>query len=194
VCSGTRSPRTRCVPSPACGGGLGRGHATRLMRASSPPPHPSPVNGGGSRPSVGRVKTEFAARGDRNTCATSRSSSPNRVRQSYSLVKQHVFLRSRGAFLRPGFVSFASRTLIEGWRSAERRTDACEASVGPALTGQARHLARRLASPYGGRPPPGAHTVAILGSGAALLSPEPRLSLRFGRFGSVAAELPASGS
>src|SRR5262249_49266105 len=30
----------------------------------------------------------------------------------------------------------------EGWRSAERRTDACEASVGPALSGQARHLAR----------------------------------------------------
>jgi hypothetical protein len=56
----------------------------------------------------------------------------------------------------------------EGWRSAERRTDACEASVGPALSGQARHLARRLASPYGGRPPPGAHTVAVLGFGAAL--------------------------
>src|SRR5262245_56859914 len=57
---------------------------------------------------------------------------------------------------------------MKGWRSAERRTDACEASVGPALPGQARHLARRLASPYGGRPPPGAHTVAILGAGAAL--------------------------
>src|SRR5262249_29830312 len=57
---------------------------------------------------------------------------------------------------------------MKGWRSAVRRTDACEAPVGPALSGQARHLARRLASPYGGRPPPGAHTVAILGAGAAL--------------------------
>ena len=76
--------------------------------------------------------------------------------------------RSRGAFLRPGFAFWLRATPIEGWRSAERRTDACEASVGPALSGQARHLARRLASPYGGRPPPGARTVAIFGSGAAL--------------------------
>src|SRR5262245_41650218 len=45
---------------------------------------------------------------------------------------------------------------IEGWRSAERRTDACEASVGPALSGQARHLARRLASPTGDARLPGA--------------------------------------
>src|SRR5262249_8577345 len=57
---------------------------------------------------------------------------------------------------------------MEGWRSAERRTDACEASVGPPLPGAARHLARRLASPSGGRPPPGARSVAILGAGAAL--------------------------
>jgi hypothetical protein len=73
--------------------------------------------------------------------------------------------RSHGAFLRPGFAFWLR---YQGWRSAERRTDACEASVGPALSGQARHLARRLASPYGGRPPPGAHTVAVLGAGAAL--------------------------
>jgi hypothetical protein len=91
------------------------------------------------------------------TRATSRSSSPNRVCHSYSLVKQHVFLRSCGAVLRPGFVSFASRTRIEGWRSAERRTDACEASGGPALTGQARHLARRLASPTGDARLPALH-------------------------------------
>src|SRR5262249_13013597 len=45
---------------------------------------------------------------------------------------QTTLIRSRGAFLRPGFALFASRTRIEGWRSAERRTDACEASVGPA--------------------------------------------------------------
>jgi hypothetical protein len=80
---------------------------------------------------------------------------------------RHAFVSTLHSFEQHSFVpaarlcarvllSFASRTRIEGWRSAERRTDACEASVGPALTGQARHLARRLASPNGGRPPPGA--------------------------------------
>src|SRR5258706_16164070 len=39
------------------------------------------------------------------------------------------------------------------------------------LTRQARHLRRRFASHDAGRPPPGALTVAILGSGAALPSP-----------------------
>jgi hypothetical protein len=76
--------------------------------------------------------------------------------------------RSRGAFFAPGVLPLCFAHPRKGWRSAERRTDACEASVGPALSGQARHLARRLASPYGGRPPPGARTVAILGFGAAL--------------------------
>src|SRR5215510_3776979 len=68
----------------------------------------------------------------------------------------------------PRFCFFASLTPVRGWRSAERRTDACEASVGPALSGQARHLARRLASHDAGRPPLGTRTVAILGCGAAL--------------------------
>src|SRR6516165_2840899 len=51
-------PHARCVPSPACGGGIGRGHATRsrghakrFICTRSPPPHPSPASGGGSRPS-----------------------------------------------------------------------------------------------------------------------------------------------
>src|SRR5262249_25284414 len=86
--------------------------------------------------------------------------------KSYSLFKQPSSFPRR--VFAPGFCILASLTRNEGWRSAERRTDACEASVGPALSGQARHLARRLASPYGGRPPPGAHTVAILVVGAAL--------------------------
>src|SRR2546430_13119411 len=53
-CSGVRRiwsallPRLgHSVPSPACGGGTGRGHATTVMRASSPPPHPPPAKGGG---------------------------------------------------------------------------------------------------------------------------------------------------
>src|SRR5215468_8258451 len=78
VCS---LPKLGSFPSPACGGGTGRGHATRFVRASSPPPpppppppprgggggggahatrfvrasspppQPSPASGGGSRPS-----------------------------------------------------------------------------------------------------------------------------------------------
>src|SRR6266436_2764607 len=43
--------------------------------------------------------------------------------------------------------------------------------LGLHVTRQARHLPRRLASHNAGRPPPGALTVAILGSGAALPSP-----------------------
>src|SRR5262249_7862526 len=40
-----RKRQTRSVPSPACGGGTGRGHTTRFMCASSPPPQPSPASG-----------------------------------------------------------------------------------------------------------------------------------------------------
>jgi hypothetical protein len=77
-------------------------------------------------------------------------------------------------FLRPGFETLASRTPTKGWRSAESRTGACEAPVGLHLTRQARRLTRRLASHDAGRPPPGALTVAVFGSGAALPSPDLR--------------------
>src|SRR6185295_1367596 len=40
-------PRTRCIPSPACGRGFGRGHKRRLTRTF---PLPTPASGGGSRP------------------------------------------------------------------------------------------------------------------------------------------------
>src|SRR5258706_7709479 len=59
-------------------------------------------------------------------------------------------------FLRPGFVLSLRVPPIEGWRSAERRTGACEAPVGLHVTRQARRLTRRLASHDAGRPPPGA--------------------------------------
>src|SRR5262245_65445344 len=46
VCS---LPKLGSFPSPACGGGTGRGHATRFVRASSaPPPPPPPARGGNS--------------------------------------------------------------------------------------------------------------------------------------------------
>src|SRR5262249_41317914 len=46
----------------------------------------------------------------------------------------------------PGFCFLASRTRKEGWRSAERRSGACEHRLGLHITRQARRLARRLAS------------------------------------------------
>ena len=50
VCTGSSlAPRTRCIPSPACGEGIGRGHATRsrgdaktFTCARSSPRQPSP--------------------------------------------------------------------------------------------------------------------------------------------------------
>src|SRR5438445_2967841 len=90
--------------------------------------------------------------------------------------------RSRGAFLAPGFCFVASLTPAKGGRSAESRTGACEAPVGPArnAAGQAPGeapcvLRRTLASRRS--------TVAVFGSGAAL-------SLTGLAFGSV----PASSS
>src|SRR5262245_24529 len=43
----TTAPRTRCVPSPVYGGGIGRGHATRFVRAT-PLPNPPPLAGEGA--------------------------------------------------------------------------------------------------------------------------------------------------
>src|SRR5262249_8934882 len=59
-------------------------------------------------------------------------------------------------FLRPGLLTFASLTRIEGW--AERReTFGCQrAPVGRAVSRHARRLARRLASHNAGRSPLGA--------------------------------------
>src|SRR5881398_491748 len=78
----------------------------------------------------------------------------------------------RRVFLRPGFETLASRPRLKGWRSAESRRVLARHPLGLHVTRQARHLARRLASHNAGRPPPGALTVAILGSGPALPSPE----------------------
>src|SRR5262249_49860797 len=56
-------PHARCVPSPACGGGLGRGHAKRFICARFPPPHPSPASGGGCRPSPRLAQSPLHANG-----------------------------------------------------------------------------------------------------------------------------------
>src|SRR5207237_6375391 len=62
----------------------------------------------------------------------------------------------RRVFLRPGFETLASLPRLKGWRSAESRRVLARHPLGLHVTRQARRLARRLASPYGGRPPPGA--------------------------------------
>ena len=54
--------------------------------------------------------------------------------------------RSRGACLRPRFATLLHRPRTRGGRSAERRSGACEAPVGHAITRRTRRLARRLAS------------------------------------------------
>src|SRR5258707_8461382 len=78
--------------------------------------------------------------------------------------------RSRGAFFAPEFCFVAS--LHPDRRVAERReTYGCSDTRGPARDAAGQALARRLASHNAGRPPPGALTVAILGSGPALPSP-----------------------
>src|SRR5213596_539455 len=88
----------------------------------------------------------------------------------YSLVKPALVPAAR--FLRPGFKTLASLPRLKGWRSAERRRVLARHPLGLHVTRQARRLTRRLASHNAGRSPPGALTVAILGSGPALPSPE----------------------
>jgi hypothetical protein len=69
------APRTRSIPSPASGGGIGRGHAQRFARFTPSPPLPR---------KRGREQTEVVARADpatpssgafgrRLSCACSRS-------------------------------------------------------------------------------------------------------------------------
>jgi hypothetical protein len=81
----------------------------------------------------------------------------SRARSLIHLSNSTCFFVPAARFCARVLLPFASRTRNEGWRSAERRTDACEASGGPALTGQARHLARRLASPTGDARLPALH-------------------------------------
>ena len=62
--------------------------------------------------------------------------------------------RSRGACLRPGFATSLHSPRVEGGRSAERRSGACEAPVGHAITRHARRLRgalRPMTQQYTGR-------------------------------------------
>jgi len=132
------------VPSPACGGGIGRGAREDSCRL--PPPHPSPVNGGGSRPS-----------------------SPRADRTSLEYILLPLFTQPfsfpRRVFA-PGFLPRCFTHPDEG--VAERRETYGCSDTRACSRRQAGALRRRLAYHDAGRPPPGALTVAILGSGAAL--------------------------
>jgi len=130
------------VPSPACGGGIGRGAREDSCRL--PPPHPSPVNGGGSRPS-----------------------SPRADRTSLEYILLPLFTQPF-SFPRRVFASgfLLCRFTHPDQGVAERRETYGCSDTGPRR--QAGALRRRPASHDAGRPPPGALTVAILGSGAAL--------------------------
>src|SRR5262249_47246355 len=112
-----------------------------------PSPHPSPrFAGRGSRPSLRAIILT--------------------ARPSVLFTFQTPDLVPAARFLRPGFCLFASRTPMKGGGAPRdvrvlRHPWAC--TIG---AGQGPSEGPWL--PYGGRPPPGAHTVAILGAGAAL--------------------------
>jgi hypothetical protein len=111
-----------------------------------------------------------------------RGSSPNRFRSFPSHDVKQPLSFPRRVFLRPGLLTFASLTRIEGW--AERReTFGCSAEHPwgtPSCVKDAREraydaarqaLARRLASHDAGRSPLGAPPWRFWAPGAALPSP-----------------------
>jgi hypothetical protein len=123
--------------------------APTKIRACSPPSPTLPRK-------RGREETELAAR-VASCCSRGCCS-----RQSHSSCihfvppLQTADLVPAARFLRPGFALPLHSPRFMGWAERRESSGACEAPVGPALSGQARRLARRLASPYGGRSPPGA--------------------------------------
>src|SRR5262249_566319 len=96
----------------------------------SSPPQPLATCG----PKRGRDQAGDAGRAESATrrLARRRGSALKRFRHSYSLVQQHMFLRSRGAFFALGFYFWLRAPEFGGGGSAESRSGACEAPVGPA--------------------------------------------------------------
>ena len=109
-------------------------------------------------------------------CGSSLNRSP-----SFHFTMSNSHSRSRGAFLRPGFVTLLRSPESRGGRSAEKRSGACEAPVGHAITrrvrrlrGALRPIARQDARERAydaGRSPLGAPPWRFWAPGAALLSP-----------------------
>src|SRR5262249_3108457 len=158
------------------GCGVGRGEKTCARRRGakdrahgSSRPQPLATCG----PKRGRDQAGDAGRAESATrrLARRRGSALKRFRHSYSLVQQHMFLRSRGAFFAPRFYFLLRAPEFRGWRSAERRSGASERRVGPARNAAGRAPSGALGAPCRGTPASRRSTVAILGSGPALPSP-----------------------
>src|SRR5438093_4481722 len=149
-------PRTRCAPSPREAKRSGERVGVR-GNFSARPPH-----------SILQVAT--------TEVPSPRKRGEGAITMTARVVTSHHFSTQPFSFPRRVFCA----RVLQLWlrypdrRVAERResSGACEAPVGPArnAAGQAPNEAPCV--PYGGRPPPGALTVAILGSGPALPSPE----------------------
>jgi hypothetical protein len=135
-------------------GACNKTHARKLT-----PSPPSPVNGGGSRPSVGRVKTEFAARVDCSTPADSRDIAQlvAEPRLPFLFTCQTARVSS---FLRRGFAPrFCFLCFAHPNRGvAERReTYGCLRGIRWACAnGAGQAPGEAPCVPNGGRPPPGA--------------------------------------
>src|SRR6266478_1790813 len=161
------------LPSPLWGGSRAKraGWGSlwwREARASQRPPPPTPPHKGeGSTPSTPH---DYASSTIENSQHRVLPISPFSHGLSRSPLRTAVLVPA-ARFCARGLKLWLRYPEFKGWRSAERRTDACEASVGPARNAAGQALRRRLASHNAGRPPLGALTVAIFGSGAALLSP-----------------------
>src|SRR5437867_4316167 len=107
----------------------------------------------------------------------------HRGRTVFTFQTAHLVPAAR--FLRPGFAFSLHAPPLRGGRSAESRTGACEAPVGPARNAAGQALARRLAS-FGGRSPPGAPPWRFLAPVPRFPSPDlrPDRSQRAPRTGS----------
>ncbi len=143
-----------------------RGRLKREGRLFGASPSPNPSCGGhraALSPQAGRGRNNE----DRTRAHIPISHSPSRS------PFHTAFLVPAARFLRPGFETFASLPQSRGG-GAPRVVGCLRGTRGPARDAAGQALARRLASHNAGRPPLGALTVAVLGSGAALASPDLR--------------------
>jgi hypothetical protein len=170
-------PRGRCVPSPACGRGIGRGHQQRFVPAR-PRPNPPPQAGeGGDRACCSRCVLLLA-----------------RMLLAPIPLQLHTFCptitdsrsRSRGAFFAPGVCFAASLTPIYGVGGAPRVVGCLRGTRGACTIGAGQAPSEAPCVPIRGTLASRRSTVAIFGSGAALPSPAfaPDRSQRAPRSGS----------
>ena len=114
----------------------------------------------------------FVLCGFSSACALLRMRTASRLRPYSYLTMSNSPSRSRNAFLRPGFATFASPTPNRGVGGAPRDVRVLGGTpVRPAHDAAGQALARRLASHDAGRSPLGAPPWRFWAPGAALPSP-----------------------